>query len=133
MPRPAVLDLTLVTLTVAAAGCGGSVTSPDRVRLATDRAAYAAQDTVAVTVTNAGTAELTFGVCASALERRVGGGWQSTVRLPANGLCNAVALSAASGGAAAFRVVLPSGLAPGEYRWRFRDLGDRRTSGFQLR
>jgi hypothetical protein len=132
MLRPALAALAALT-TLAAAGCAGGAAEPDVVRLATDRLAYAAGDTVAVTVTNAGAAELEFGLCRYALERRGGGAWEVAVRIPASGLCAGPAVQLAAGGAGTVRVVLPGGLAAGEYRWRLEELGGRPTNAFQVR
>lgn len=74
----------------------------------------AAGDSVTLELDNESPGRIGYNLCNSALERRVGDGWQS---VPSNRACTLELRILAPGAQAGYAMRLPDGLAPGEYRY----------------
>ena len=134
--RTAVLVPTVATLAVAAAACRSEVTGPPDLALATERAEYAAGDTVRVTLTNRGARAIEYGCEAGLvdLERQAGAAWRTVSGAPRAANCAAMAFVVRPGESARLTTVpLPSGLAAGAYRVRFPRFSGRASNTFRLR
>jgi hypothetical protein len=132
-------------LAASAAGCRSEPTGPSgsassavgasAVVLATERADYAAGDAVAVTLTNRGLRDVTYGACGSyALERQAGAEWRAAYVPVRPEACITILSVVPPGRTARLGAVpLPAGLAAGAYRVRFPQFDGGVTNAFQVR
>jgi len=96
--------------------CGplGSGSSPD-VRLSVQPTALPAGDSITLVLSNRSSGMLGYNLCTSELERRMGAEeWRA---VPSDRVCTMELRTLAAGEDARYRLDLPSGLAPGEYRF----------------
>ncbi len=122
---------------VVAAACRSEVTGPPDLALATERAEYAAGDTVRLTVTNRGARDAFYG-CPNALgdlERQADAGWRAVAPpRPEVVDCLGALLVVRPGRSAPLSMVpLPVGLAAGTYRVRLPHLDGQASNTFRLR
>lgn len=120
MYRPSSLALIALVVLVGGAfsGCGSLAPADPSVRLTTDRAAYSAQDTLTLRLSNGTSAPVQHGnLGCVTLEARAESGW---IEPPSTRACTMEIRSTGAGETATARFPIATfPLAPGTYRFRF--------------
>ena len=97
------------------------------VELDVDRDEVAAGDSVTIELDNDSPGPVGFNLCSSEMERRDAGEWR---QVPSDRVCTRELRILAAGEEAHYRLQIPPGLAPGEYRFHTPvELQDTRVSG----
>jgi hypothetical protein len=108
--------LTLFALALLG-GCNPAIrpgTQPSGVSLGVTPDRVVAGDSVTLLLSNGTPSGIGYNLCTSALERRSGSGWQA---LASDRICTMELRTLASGEQVRYPMDLPTGLAPGEYRF----------------
>jgi hypothetical protein len=95
---------------------------PAMVRLQTERAAYAAGDTVHVSATNLGLEPISFSACSVELQKKQGARWGKVTH---DWVCLSNLITLTPGGATSVWLDLPNTLGAGRYRFFFPELYNR--------
>jgi hypothetical protein len=112
--------LTLVSTLALCVACREVTVAPSPpgvfFHFSTDRAAYAAADTVRITLTNDGTSPIEGSFCPAWLDHWTGATGWTQVTSTAGMVCDASLIGLQSGDSRSTWFVLPTPFAPGEYR-----------------
>lgn len=87
---------------------------PASVKLEVEPGEVAGGDSITLRLDNSSAAPIGFNLCSSEMERRVADEWQ---QLPSDRICTRELRIIAAGEEARYRLQIPAGLAPGEYRF----------------
>ena len=74
-----------------------------------------AGDSVTLTLDNDTDGQIGYNLCSSSLERQTASGWEV---VPSDVVCTMELRTLEAGSAAEYRVLIPSGIAEGQYRYR---------------